>query len=47
MEKYCKNQIKYNLQQKEIIKRKKRELYVKWKDYDKTFYNWTDKKIKL
>ena len=37
-----KRQMNKNLQQKKEIKRKRTELYVKWKDYDNSFNSWID-----
>ena len=44
MKKNCKKQIKKNLEQKKVIKRKGDKLYVKWKAYDSSFNSWIDKK---
>ena len=29
---------------KEVVKRKGKKLYLKWKDYDNSFNSWIDKK---
>ena len=36
------NQEKFRIE--EVIKRKGRKLYVKWKGYDDSFNSWLDKK---
>ena len=36
------NQEKFRIE--EVIKRKRRKLYVKWKGYDDSFNSWLDKK---
>ena len=44
MEFYMNKQIRKNLEQKNIAKRKENKLYVKWRRYDNSFNIQIDKK---
>ena len=43
MKKNCKKSSQEKFKIEEFIKRKGDKLYVKWKGYDNSFKNWTDK----